>query len=107
MEYNALKVSTEIWSRIDGAGGPGGYLKAYVSSKLDELFFSDHVYLITYVALYESNKVLAPGGSYYKKLETFIKHHCERGKKYMEFVIFVYNLLKIIHHVTTALRISW
>ena len=39
MEYNAFKVSTKICSRIDGARGPGGYLKAYVSSKLDELFF--------------------------------------------------------------------
>ena len=43
MEYNAFKVSTEICSRIDGARGPGGYFKAYFSSKLDELFFSDHV----------------------------------------------------------------
>ena len=40
------------------------------------------------MALSESNKVLASGGFYYKKLETFIKHHFERGEKYIEFINF-------------------
>ena len=40
------------------------------------------------MALAESNKVFAPGGFSYKKLETFIKHHCERCEKYIGLINF-------------------
>ena len=88
MEYNAYKVCEEISSRIDGARGPGGYLKCYVSVKADELFFSDHEYLSNYIATSDRKKHFVLGGCYHKKLEDFIKLHCEKGEKYMEFLKF-------------------
>ena len=39
MKFNAFKVCEEVKNRCNGATAPGGYLKAFVSKPLDEIFF--------------------------------------------------------------------
>ena len=58
MEYNAYKVSEEIAFRIDGSAAPGCYMKGYPSEKPQELFLSDHEYLLKYMNAVGSKRSL-------------------------------------------------
>ena len=91
MEYNAFKVCEELSMRIDGARGPGGYLKCYTSEKSDHMFFNDHKYLSQFLSGPESKRESVPGCAYYQKIESFLLTHFERGQKYMEYIKFACN----------------
>ena len=80
------KVCEELVSRVDGATGPGGFLKAYKAESPDQLFFRDQKFLSKFHDLSEKEKPNVPGYHYYKKIQTFIENHCDIGMKYLEFV---------------------
>lgn len=86
MEYNSFKVCDELTLRMDGAPAPGGFMKAYTSKRMDELFFANHQYLKDFIAAPESGKLSLPGGHYFKMLQTFADKHFEIGEKYLEYV---------------------
>ena len=86
MQYNAFKVCEEAVSRVDGAPGPGGYLKAFKSKTKEDAFFYDKKFLDIYLSKSEKERFSVPGAAYYKKLEEFMESHCEVGMKHLEFV---------------------
>ena len=88
MEYNAYHVCDEVTSRIDGAPGPGGFLKAYRAVKKKDMFFKDKEFLDSYLSKNEKEQARLPGGKYYSKISKFIKDHCEIGEKHLEFLKF-------------------
>lgn len=49
MEYNAFKVCDEITLRTDGAPAPGGYMKAFTSEHLNDMFFGNGKYAWEYL----------------------------------------------------------
>ena len=87
MKYNAYKVCEELTVRIDGAPGPGGYMKAYTSEKNENLFFNNHSYLSSS----DKNSMSLPGCNYFKLIQTFMEQHFEIGEKYMEYVRYSCN----------------
>ena len=88
MEYNANKVCEELVSRVKGAPGPGGFLKAYAADKANELFFNDQKYLLQYHLSNAKERLQTPGYHYYHKVKSFIDLHCKIGMKYMEYLRF-------------------
>ena len=50
MKYNVGKVCEEIVSRIDGALGPGGYLRAFKAQNKDDMFFLDRDFLLDFIS---------------------------------------------------------
>lgn len=87
MKYNAFKVCEEVATRVDGAVAPGGFLKAFVSTDISELFFWDKEYLTNYIANSTKKTItLVPGYHYYKKIDTFLGSHFIKGEKYLEFL---------------------
>ena len=73
MKFNAFKVCEEVKNRCDGATAPGGYLKAFVSKPLDEIFFADKQYLEEYISRRRGSVV--PGFHYYQKIDKFMELH--------------------------------
>ena len=61
MKFNAFKVCEEVSFRLEGAAGPGGYLKSYVTKEFGELFFFDKEYLDDYLS--KPNNIV-PGCNY-------------------------------------------
>ena len=47
MEFNALKVCDEVATRINGAPGPGGYLKGFKATKENYMFLMIKGFLIS------------------------------------------------------------
>ena len=88
MEYNAYHVCDEVAACIDGAPGPGGFIKAYRAVKKRDLFFKDKEFLDSYLSGNKKDQAELPGGHYYSKIATFIKNHCVIGEKYLEFLKF-------------------
>ena len=83
MHYNATKVYEEVALRVDGSPVPGGYLTAYKSDGLDEMFFTDAEFFQAFIKSLSSNK---PGSTYYKKLQSFLENHFFIGMKFVEFI---------------------
>eukprot|EP00794_Sanderia_malayensis_P013418 gene13418-14794_t len=88
MEYNAYHVCDEVTSRIDGAPGPGGFLKSYRAVKKKDLFFKDKEFLDSFLSKSGKEQAGLPGGKYYSKISNFITDHCEIGEKHLEFLKF-------------------
>eukprot|EP00794_Sanderia_malayensis_P002367 gene2368-2728_t len=88
MEYNAYHVCDEVTSRIDGAPGPGGFLKSYRAVKKKDLFFKDKEFLDSFLSKSGKEQAGLPGGKYYSKISKFITDHCEIGEKHLEFLKF-------------------
>ena len=88
MEFNSYKVCEELTMRINGARAPGGYMKCYTSQKLDDMLFNDQLYLSKYLSATETKRQTLPGANYYKKIEEFLRSHCEKGQKYIEYLKF-------------------
>ena len=86
MKYNSFKVCEELVSRIDGAPGPGGYLKAYKSDQLHDLFFYDKSFLLNYHEKSEKERKNLPGYFYYSKISNFMDGHFHIGMKYLEYL---------------------
>ena len=86
MQYNAFKVCEEAVSRVDGAPGLGGYLKAFKSKTKEDAFFYDKKFLDIYLSKSGKERSSVPGAAYYKRLEEFMENHCEVGMKHLEFV---------------------
>ena len=83
MHYNARKVCEEVALRVDASPGPGGYLTAYKSDDLDEMFFTDAEFLQAFIKSPSSNK---PGSTYYKVLQSFVESYFFIGMKFIEFI---------------------
>ena len=88
MEFNTYKVCEELTMKINGARAPGGYMKCYTSQKLDDMFFNDQLYLSKYLSATETKRQTLPGANNYKKIEEFLRRHCEKGQKYIEYLKF-------------------
>ena len=88
MEYNAYHVCEENAARIDGAPGPGGFLKTYRAVKKKDLFFNDKEFLDSYLSKNKKDQAQLPGEYHYSKIATFMKNHCVIGEKYLEFLKF-------------------
>ena len=86
MKFNAIKVCEEVSHRLDGAPGPGGYLKSFVTDSIDKLFFFDKEYVDEYLS--KPKNTIGPGYHYYQRLERFLESHCRKGEKFLEFVKF-------------------
>ena len=85
MKFNAFRVCEEVSFRLDGATGPGGYLRSYVTKELGELFFFDKEYLDNYLSKPIN---IVPGCYYYRKLQQFMGSHCRKGGTYIEYLKF-------------------
>ena len=88
MEYNAFKVCDEITLRTDGAPAPGGYMKAFTSEHLGDMFFCNETYAREYLHSSEQGRQTLPGSNYFNKIKSFGENHCLLGEKYIEFVKF-------------------
>ena len=85
MKFNAFRVCEEVSFRLEGASGPGSYLKSYVTKELGELFFFDKEYLDTYLS--ELNNTV-PSCNYYRKLQQFTDNHCRKVEMYIAYLKF-------------------
>ena len=88
MEYNVFKVCDEITLRTDGAPAPGGYMKAFTSEQLDDMFFCNGKYAWEYLHASEQRRQTLPGSNYFNKIKNFGENHCLLGEKHIEFVKF-------------------
>ena len=86
MEFNAFKVCDEVATRINGAPGPGGYLKGFKATKANDMFFNDKKFLDLYMSKSDKEKQNVPGYAYYSKVTNFLNGHCQIGMKYFEYV---------------------
>ena len=86
MEFNAFKVCDEVATRINGAPGPGGYLKGFKATKANDMFFNDKKFLDLYLSKSDKEKQNVPGYAYYSKVTNFLNGHCQIGMKYFEYV---------------------
>ena len=84
MKYNVGSVCVEIVSRIDGASGPGGYLRVFKAQNKDDMFFQDRDFLLDFLSKGDKGKQNLPGSTYYKKISEFIRLHSELGMKHFE-----------------------
>lgn len=89
MKFNAFKVCEEVAQRIDGEVAPQGFMKAYCTEDLKDLFFWDTRYLRDYLANKDAkNSKTMPGSHYYKSLQAFMDQHTRKGEKYLEYLKF-------------------
>ena len=86
MEFIAFKVCDEVATRINGAPGPGGYLKGFKATKANDMFFNDKKFLDLYLSKSDKEKQNVPGYAYYSKVTNFLNGHCQIGMKYFEYV---------------------
>ena len=82
----AFQVAKEVSDRIDGAGAPDGFMKSFVSSTADQLFYWDKHYLMDFMD--RNNNMIFPGHNYFSKIERFLENHARIGDKYLEIVKF-------------------
>ena len=84
MKFNAFRVCEEVSFRLEGATGPGSYLKSYVTNELGELFLFDKEYLDTYLS--KPNNIVR--GCNNQKLQQFTDNHCRKGEMYIAYLKF-------------------
>ena len=53
-----------------------------------KMFFNDQLYLSKYFSATESKRQVLPGANYYKRIQEFLRSHCEKGQKYVEYLKF-------------------
>ena len=82
----AFQVAKEVSDRIDGAVAPDGFMKSFVSSTADQLFYWDKHYLTDFMD--RNNNMIFPGHNYFSKIERFLENHARIGDKYLEIVKF-------------------
>ncbi len=75
MEHNVFKVCDEITLRTDGAPAPGGYMKAFTSEHLDDMFFCNGKYAWEYLHASEQRRQTLPGSNYFNKIKNFGENH--------------------------------
>ena len=63
----ALQVAKEVSDRIDGAVAPDGFMKNFVSSTADQLFYWDKHYLTDFMD--RNNNMIFPGQLFLKDRE--------------------------------------
>jgi hypothetical protein len=87
-KQNAWYVCDEVVARMDDAPRPGcrDFLKGYVTTRPNEMFFWDKNHLMDYVHKPKTLKSTAPGHGYYSKLDKFIDAHFEVGELIVEFL---------------------
>ena len=83
MKHNAFMVCEEIAARIDGNVAPNGYMKAYPSKKVENLFYWDSEYLGNFL---KDIHCEVPGAGFYNMLKRYMDSHAKIGEKNLEIV---------------------
>ena len=77
MKFTPSRIYEEVSFRLEGAAGPGSYLKRLCDKRAWRAALLCKEYLDNYLSEPSS---IVPGCNYCRKLQQFIDNHCRKGE---------------------------